>query len=182
MKKVISILAVLILVIGCTMLPVSAEVSPEIDDVISQVEAEDANGDKVDIDFVRNDELDEDLKPDSKEDKIIAQYDVIVEGEPEYPITVTLKVDGVKKGSKVYILAKDEDGSVQYIEAEVLENGKIRFIMDKYYPTIAIVSDVKTSSNIGTSDPTGDYTLPAAMTLLLVSGAAIVFAKKKIEG
>ena len=105
MKKIISILAVFILVLGCAVMPVSAEISPEIDDVISQIEGTDANGEKVDIDFIRLDEIDEDLKPSSKEDKIIAQYEVKIEGNPEYPITVTLKVDGVKKGSKVYILA-----------------------------------------------------------------------------
>lgn len=180
MKKIISLLVVFVILMSCVGLSVSAvKISPEIDDVITDVEVEDSTGGKVSIELLRLEEISDELKPQSKDEKVIAQYSLKVKGEPKYPITLTAKVAGIKKDSKVYLLAKDEEG-VQYIEAIVLEDGKIKFTLDKYYSLLSLIGEVKSSTQIGTSDKTGDYMMSFVMVALIASASVILVSKKRI--
>lgn len=181
MKKIISLLAAIVFVIGCMALPVSALVSPEVDDVITDVTVEDANGDEVEVELIRLKEVIDELKPESKDEAVISQYTLEVKGDPEYPITFTVKIAGIKTTSKVYLLAKDEDGSIQYIEAKVLANGKIQFTLDKYYSLLSVISDKKTSTQIGTSDKTGDVVTPIVLAVMFASASVAAVSKKKIN-
>ncbi len=178
MKKIICICLCLIFALSCITLPVSAAASPEVDDVISDVDGTDSDGKKIRIIIKRTDKEDKDLKPDSKDEKVIGIYTLDIEGKPKYPITIKMKVDGVKKTSKVYIKAKNSDGNVKRFEATVLANGKIKFTIDKYYEIFSIITDKKTSTQIGTSDKTGDIATPIIATIMLTS-LAIVFLNRK---
>lgn len=180
MKKIISLLMVLVIFMSCAGLSVSAvKISPEIDDVITDVEVEDSNGQKVSIALIRLEKITDELKPQSKDEKVIAQYTLKVKGQPKYPITFTAKVAGIKKNSKIYLLAKDEEG-IQYIEATVIEDGKIKFTLDKYYSLLSLIGKVKSSTQIGTSDKTGDYMLSFVMVALIVSASVVLVSKKRV--
>ena len=178
MKKIISLIIAFVFIFSCATLTVGAvNPSPEVDDVISNIGATDVNNNKVSVNFIRRDELIEDLKPVDADDKIVAQYDVTIEGTPKYPITVTVDVAGVKKNTKIYILAKDEDGSVQLIDATVIADGKVKFVLDKYYSVISFVTDKETATHIGESDKTGDNTT-ATVSLAAV---ALILTKRRVN-
>ncbi|MBQ6848232.1 MAG: hypothetical protein IJO62_04920 [Clostridia bacterium] len=182
MKKIISLALTLIVILSCTVLSISAATSsPEIKDIISSVEVVDANGAKVEVKLEKTDVADPDFKPESTDEKIMTQVKVGMGSTQKYPLSLTVKIDGVKTTSKVYVLAKDEAGAVKKLDTKVLSNGVISFTFDKYYAYVAFVADLKTATQVGTSDKTGDFTVPAIACAMLTSAVAIVYSKKKLE-
>ncbi len=182
MKKIISLTLGLIVILSCVVLPVSAATSsPELNDIITSVEAVDKNGAKVEIKLDKVEKADADFKPESNDEKIITQAKVRMMNAPAYPVNLTVKIDGIDDTSKVYVLAKDENGAVKKLEAKILSGGAISFSFDKLYTSVAFVGNIKTATQVGTSDKTGDFTVPAVACAMLVSAAAIVFSKKKLE-
>ena len=181
MKKIISVGLVLLMAISFMALPVSATESPEVDDVISNVVVVDKNNNKADVNLNRTDVKDDDLKPQGNDEKVIGYYNVSYKGTPKFPLTFTLKVAGIKKTSRVYVLAKDNDGNVKRIEAVVLGNEKIKFTFDKAYEVLSVITDKKTSTQVGTSDKTGDFATPIIAICMLASLAVVYTAKKQKE-
>lgn len=182
MKKILSLGLGLILILSCVVLPVSAATpSPEVKDVISSVEAEQSDGSKVEIKLEKADKIDEDLKPESSEEKVVTQTNVTVSSTAKYPLTLKVKIAGVKTTSKMYVLAKDDAGAVKKLEVKIISDGVISLTLDKYYAALAFVADIETATNIGTSDKTGNVTIPAVAMVMVASAAAIVFAKKKVD-
>lgn len=181
MKRYFSLLACIVFIIGCISIPASAAlVSPEVDDVISDVVVKDQNEDAVDLWFVRQDKTPDNLKPSSSDERVIASYDVEKRGEIEYPVTVTMKIAGIKKSSKLYVLAVDANGKVKKINVVLLGNGKVSFMLDKDYEAISFITDKK-STSIGTSDKTGDFATPCILSLLMIAGAAVVISGSKAK-
>lgn len=182
MKKIISLFAVAILIAGCICLPVSAAVaSPEVDGVISKVTVTDQNAQTVSVKLNKPAKPITTLKPASKDDALISQYQLVVNGNPQYPLTFTVDIAGVNSTSKVYILAEEEDGTVQYIEATVIADGKLQFKLDKKYKFIAVLGDKKTATRIGVSEKTSDVTTGVVAFALVVSMAAVAVSIKKVK-
>ena len=181
MKKIISLLVALILVVGCSAFAVSAAPSPEVDDIVSIVEAKDKDGNKVEIVLTKSDKVDDDLKPTETDEAVMGQYDVEIKGTPEYPVTVKAKVAGVKTTSEVYVLVKNADGTVDKIIATVTGEGEIEFKLDSACKILSVVADKKTATDVGTSDKTGDATSSVAMTVLLFSVVGMAVSVKKIK-
>ncbi len=196
MKKLLAFLLTLVLVASCgTMVAFAADDSPEAEGVISDSEAVDANGKEVDIEFEKidgkvikefADELDN-LKEETgnKDLKIVDQFNVDVKGSPKYPVDVTLKVLGVSKSSKVYVLVKTSDGNIKSLEVTV-KKGKISFSITENIKKLAIVVDKKTAQNVEEennikSPQTADYSV--AMVIVAVLGlfaTALVFKKQRV--
>ncbi len=196
MKKLLAFLLTLVLVASCgTMVAFAADDSPEAEGVISDSEAVDANGKEVDIEFEKidgkvikefADELDN-LKEETgnKDLKIVDQFNVDVKGSPKYPVDVTLKVLGVSKSSKVYVLVKTSDGNIKSLEV-IVKKGKISFSITENIKKLAIVVDKKTAQNVEEennikSPQTADYSV--AMVIVAVLGlfaTALVFKKQRV--
>lgn len=181
MKKIFSLVAALIFVVGCISMPVSAALSPEVDGIISKISVKDNKSQSVSVELKKPAKTIDALKPSSKDDALISQYELTVEGNPEFPLTFTANIAGVKTTSKVYILAQEEDGSVQYIEAKVISDGVIEFKLDKRYKFIAVLGDKVTATRIGVSDKTGDTLTTVAALALVASMAVAALSLKKIK-
>lgn len=180
MKKIISLLVALVLIVGCTGVTTFAA-SPEKDSLVTVYEALDNNNNKVDFGLIETDLDDEDLQPSSKDEAVIGIFKVKVSGDVEYPVTVTIAADGVKTSSKAYILAKDADGNVKKIEVEILKDGVIKFVLDKEYTFLSVIVDKKSSTNRGESDKTGDGVTPIVMTIAFISVVGMAVSLKKVK-
>lgn len=115
--------------------------------------------------------------------KVVGQYNVEMDGEPKYPLTISLSVLGVSKNSSVYVLAKSGDGVV-VITPEVKGN-KLTFTVEEEFEDFAIVTDGKTATKVekenGVVSPqTGDATVYAVIAMF-VSLLAIAFLPKKVK-
>ncbi len=194
MKKTLVILLTLVLVFAMGTMAVSAATaSPEVNGIISGTEIKDADSKDVVVEFVKIDgkvttEFQNELKDLKKESgdnniKVVAQYEVKVEGTPKYPLTVTLDVLGVSASSKVYVMVK-EGNNVKTIETTVV-NGKITFTVENAIQKIAIVTDKATATNVEKennvlSPQTGDASvMVAVMGVLAFVAAGFVFKKVK---
>jgi LPXTG-motif cell wall-anchored protein len=194
MKKILTVLLTLVLVFAIGTMAVSAATaSPEVNGIISGTEIKDADSKDVAVDFEKIDgkvttEFQNELKDLKKESgdnnvKVVAQYEVKVEGTPKYPLTVTLDVLGVSTASKVYVMVK-EGANVKTIETTVV-NGKITFTIENAIQKIAIVTDKATAANVEKendvlSPQTGDASLlVVVMGVLAVVAAGFVFKKVK---
>ncbi len=180
-EKIISLLVVLILVISCPALVVSVAPSPEVDDIVSVIEATDKGGKRVSIVLTKSDTVDNELKPTNTEEALMGQYDVEIKGSPEYPVTVRARMAGVKTTSKVYILTKEADGTVNKVIATVTAEDQIEFKLDSDCKVLAVIADKKTATNIGTSDKTDDSTFSAVMTVLCLAVVVGAVSVKRIK-
>ena len=189
MKKIISVLIAVVLVVGCS-IPALAAVSPEKDGIIEVVEAVDSKGEKARMRIIEVDDLDEekeiekdnkDLLPKDDDEEVIRIFKVEIDGDVDFPVTVTAKFDGVNANSNVYILAKKADGTVVRIEVKVGKNGEITFELDEEYVLFSLIADKKTSTQMGTSDKTGDDTGYLVMAIAMVSVLGIAVSVKKIK-
>lgn len=180
MKKIISLGLGLLLALSLITLPVSAATaSPEIDDVVSDVEAEDAAGYDVNIKLDRLDKTEEGVKPENDDEKIIASYSVEIEGNPQYPVRIKMKVAGIKLGSKVFVVTKDKEGKLTRTAAKVIADGMIEFSIDKTITSLTLIADKKSASDVGTSDKTGNYAFVFPVLALCVAGASVLVLKKR---
>ncbi len=183
MKKVISLMLGFMLIIGCAALPVAAvKVSPEIDDIISEVISTDSDGEDAGITLERyTGDVPEGLLPETDDQRLIGVYSVIIDGTPKYPVIMDVELYGIKKGTDMYVLAMDEDGNVTKIPVEVIADGKIKFTFDKDYTMISLIADKEAVTEIGVSDKTADLVTPVVFGMLIASLAALVIAAKKIR-
>lgn len=155
-KLLVSLLAVILVLVMATVSVCAATASPEVNGVVSGSEAKDSQGNEFDINLKKIDgkvikefaDGLKTLKEESGEDnlKIVAQYDVLIEGTPVYPVTITLDVLGISASSKVYVLVQ-EGSAVKAIETVVM-NGRISFTIDKTIQKIALVVDKQTATNV----------------------------------
>lgn len=192
MKKLSAFLLAVILLFGTVgVTAFAATKSPETNGVISGSDAQDKNDNKVSITF---EEIDgkvvkefqnglDTLKEESGENnlQVVAQYDVNIEGTPQYPVTVSLDVLGVSTTSKVYVLVK-EGGNIKAIETTVSDS-KVTFSIDSKITRIAIVVDKQTATNVEKennvlSPKTSDVSLAVAFMGVLAAMAAVVVYKK----
>ena len=180
MKKIVSLLVAVLLIAGCACISAVAA-SPEKNDVVESISAVDNNGSNVSVTLVKSEKVDKKLQPTANDEVMVSQYDFEIEGNPEYPLTITMKVAGVKKNSKVYLLASDEDGNVEKIEVKITDDGLVEFTIDKNYANLAIITDKQTAKAIGVSDKTGDSVTPAVMTVLLIAVCALAVSVKKVK-
>ena len=195
MKKTLAILLTLVLVFAMGTMAVSAATtaSPEVNGIISGTEIKDSDNKDVVVSFEKIDgkvtkEFQEELKDLKKESgdndvKVVAQYEVKIEGTPKYPLSVTLDVLGVSTSSKVYVMVKEGE-NVKTIETTVV-NGKITFTIENAIQKIAIVTDKATATNVEKennvlSPQTGDASLlVVVMGVLAAVAAGFVFKKVK---
>ncbi len=192
MKKILVSLLTVILVLGMTTMSVSAAKSPEASGVVSGVQAEDSTGKPFEISLEKIDgkvikEFADGLKTLQDESgesnlKIVAQYDFIIEGTPQYPVTVTLDVLGITASSKVYVLVQ-EGSVIKALETTVID-GKITFTIDKAIQKIALVVDKQTATNVEKennvlSPQTADSSLVVFIGIFAIALAG--FAIKKVR-
>lgn len=194
MKKTLAILLTIILVLAMGTMAVSAaSASPEVNGVISGAEIKDKQEKDVDMDFEKIDgkvttEFQDNVKELKKESgvdnlKVVAQYNVKAQGNPEYPVKVTLDVLGVSADSKVYVMVQ-EDNNVKTIETKVV-NGKITFSIEKAIQKFAIVVDKATAQNVEKennvlSPQTGDFSM-AVVVMGVIALMAVAFGFKKVK-
>lgn len=181
MKKIIALLSVVVLVFAFSGLTVGAEPSPQTDDIISEYEVIDTDGNKVDAEIEKTKDKDKDFKPDG-DDVIIGYYELKnIDKNAKYPVTVKVKVAGIKKNTGVYILVKDSAGNIKKIVGTVSSDGLIDFSLDQYYQYFCIVTDKKTATSLGVSDKTGDLSTAVAGMTLCLSLAFVAVAYKKVS-
>lgn len=191
-KLLVSLLAVILVLVMATVSVCAATASPEVNGVVSGSEAKDSQGNEFDINLKKIDgkvikefaDGLKTLKEESGEDnlKIVAQYDVLIEGTPVYPVTITLDVLGISASSKVYVLVQ-EGSAVKAIETVVM-NGRISFTIDKTIQKIALVVDKQTATNVEKennvlSPQTADSSLVVFIGIFAVALAG--FAIKKVR-
>ena len=191
-KLLVSLLAVILVLVMATVSVCAATASPEVNGVVSGSEAKDSQGNEFDINLKKIDgkvikefaDGLKTLKEESGEDnlKIVAQYDVLIEGTPVYPVTITLDVLGISASSKVYVLVQ-EGSAVKAIETVVM-NGRISFTIDKTIQKIALVVDKQTATNVEKennvlSPQTADSSL--VVFIGIFAAALAGFAIKKVR-
>ena len=191
-KLLVSLLAVILVLVMATVSVCAATASPEVNGVVSGSEAKDSQGNEFDINLKKIDgkvikefaDGLKTLKEESGEDnlKIVAQYDVLIEGTPVYPVTISLDVLGISASSKVYVLVQ-EGSAVKAIETVVM-NGRISFTIDKTIQKIALVVDKQTATNVEKennvlSPQTADSSL--VVFIGIFAAALAGFAIKKVR-
>lgn len=191
-KLLVSLLAVILVLAMATVSVCAATASPEVNGVVSKTEVKDSQGNEFDLDLKKIDgkvikEFADGLKTLKKESgednlKIVAQYDIVIEGTPVYPITITLDVLGISASSKVYVLV--QEGSVIKAIETVVMNGKISFTIDKAIQKIAIVVDKQTAINVEKennvlSPQTADNSLVVFIGVFAAAMAGFAFKKIK---
>ncbi len=183
MKKILSVLVALILVVSGFAFTASAAPSPEVKDVITIVDILDEEGKKAEVELVEIilEKLEEELKPTDKDVSVIGQFTVKVIGEIQNKVKVIAEIVGVKSTSTVYIMAKKADGTVVKIPAVVKADGKVEFELEKGVEMLSVVVDKETATNIGVSDKTGDNSFAIVMTVLGLAIAAAVVSAKKVK-
>lgn len=193
MKKALAVLLTVIVVLGCAVIGVSAEKSPTANGVVSGITATDKDSKPIDFQLIRIEgkviaqfaEALKELKEDTGKTniKIVDQYK-IVSGDAKYPVTVELNVLGVKEGSVVYILAMDDKGNVEKIEA-IAKNGKIVFTLPQKFEKLAIVVDTKTATQVEnlnkTESPKTGETPRVLVFVAFLSLVSMAYAFKKIK-
>lgn len=178
MKKIISLLVALILVIGCTVVCVSAAPSPEIKDLVTLVGVKDSEGKDASATFNKLTDTDSALKPSNANEVGIGQFEFKTPDDAKYPLTATFEVPGVKSSSTIYVLAKKADNTVEKIAAKVIADGKIEIEFKEAYVAIGVIADKQTATNVGVSDKTGNNNFAAIAVFALALGAAVISAKK----
>lgn len=183
MKKFLSVLVALILVVSGFAFTVSAAPSPEVKDVITIVDILDEEGQKAAVELIQItfDKLDDLLKPTDKNESVIGQYTIKVIGTIKGKIKVIAEIVGVKSTSTVYIMAKKADGTVVKIPAVVTADGKVEFELEEGLEMLSVVVDKETATNIGVSDKTGDNSFAIVMAVLGLAMATAVVSAKKIK-
>ena len=183
MKKFLSVLVALILVVSGFAFTVSAAPSPEVKDVIAIVDILDEEGQKAAIELIQItfDKLDDLLKPTDKNETVIGQYTIKVIGAIKGKLKVVAEIMGVKSTSTVYIMAKKADGTVVKIPATVVADGKVEFELEEGLEMLSVVVDKETATNIGVSDKTGDNSFAIVMAILGLAMATAVVSAKKIK-
>lgn len=193
MKKVLAFLLVAVLVVSASVCVAFAAPSKEAQGIISGIAGIDANENEVSVKVEKKDnKTDKDFQKtlttlkddeDDKSLKVVGQFNIEVEEDAEYPLTVTLDVLGVSKSSNVYVLVK-KGNEVVTVAAEV-KNGKVVFELEDEADEIAIVTDGKTATKVekenGVLSPqTGDATVFVAIAAI-VALAALVLVPKKVK-
>lgn len=183
MKKVLAFLLTAALLVTAVATTAFAASSPEKPTgIMSSVSATDPQGKPVRIWL-------ETIKPTKEFDAALAELNktadpklrivdykkLVVEGDVEYPITVTVKVPGVKPGSKGYIIYNGKAIPV------TVENDAIVFPMSGV-GNLALVfpKDVEIPGGIN-SPQSGDVVTPIVIAVLVLSLAAAFVAVKKIK-
>lgn len=190
MKKVLAFLLTVVLVVSAGVCVAFAAPSAEAQGIISGITATDAAKEDVAITVEKIDgkvnnafeeEL-EDLKKDEKDDtlKVVGHYELVVDGDPEYPVSVTLDVLGIDDGSKVFVMV-EKDGSVTTIATEVVD-GQITFELDGPADKIAIVTDGDTAADIEGNEvvapQTGDISVYVAFAGVIALAVLVLVSKK----
>ena len=192
MKKVLALLLMVVLV--ATMgVSVFAAPSAEAQGIISGVVVTDS--DDAEVGFAVN-KIDGKVKKDFQESlsqlktkendkslKVVGHYDVEVDEDAKYPLTVSLNVLGVSDNSSVYILAQNGD-EVVVITPEV-KDGKLVFDVEEEFEKFAVVTDGKTADKVEKendvlSPQTADMSVYVAIAAF-ISLVAIAFLPKKIK-
>ncbi len=141
MKKLLSLALVAMLMLSCMIIPVSAEKSPELKDVISSVEGTQKEDEaKVEVSLTEMTKEDKTLTPKFGKDTVIAQRKVTISGDAKYPLTITAAVDGAKTTSFMYILAKAANGAVVRLNATIEKDGIVNFSFDKAYTAVSFIN------------------------------------------
>ena len=193
MKKIMAFLLVMILVVSSSVCVAFAAPSIEAEGVISGITAIDVDKNKVGITAEKIDgnvkkpmyNALQDLKDEANDKslKIVGQYNVEVEDDAKYPLSVELNVLGVSNNSSVYVLLQ-KGNDVASVAAEV-KDGKILFGVDKAIDKIAIVVDKKTAASVEEendilSPQTSDVTL-YVFVLMAIAAVAFVLVPKKAK-
>ena len=192
MKKVLAILLMVVLVAAMGITAYAAP-SAEAQGVISGVTAVDGDDNEVNFAVEKIDgkvskdfqDTVADLKTEKgdKSLKVVGHYNVEVDEDANYPLSVSVNVLGVSKNSSVYILAQKGD-EVVVITPEVKGN-KLVFDVEEEYDSIAVVTDGKTATKVEKendvlSPQTGDVTVFVAIAAFM-SLVAIAFLPKKVK-
>ncbi len=192
MKKVLAFLLVAVLVVSASVCVAFAASSPEAQGVISGVTATDANDKEATVDFEKIDgkvnksfyDTLQGLKDEEKDSslKVVGHFEVEVDGEPEYPLSVTLDVLGISKASKVFVML--QKGKETVVVEPTVKDGKVTFELDADYEKMALVTDGKTATNVEKennvlSPQTSDATIYVVM--IAVMAMAALFVTKKVK-
>ncbi len=192
MKKV---LAILLMVVMVAAMGVTAYATPsaEAQGVISGITAVDGDDNEVNFAVEKIDgkvskdfqDTVADLKTEKgdKSLKVVGHYNVEVDEDANYPLSVSVNVLGVSKNSSVYILAQKGDEVV--VITPVVKGNKLVFDVEEEYDQIAVVTDGKTATKVEKendvlSPQTGDVTVFVAIAAFM-SLVAIAFLPKKIK-
>ncbi len=191
MKKVLAFLLTVVLVATAGICVAFAAPSAEAQGVISGITAIDADKNEADVSVEKIDgkvnkyfyKTLQGLKDEAKDKslKVVGHYDVEVEGEPEYPLTITLDVLGISKSSKVFILLQNGKDVVS-VTPEV-KNGKVVFELEEEVEKLAIVTDGKTATKVEKendvlSPQTGDMTAYVILAVFAALVGLVVVPKK----
>ena len=190
MKKVLALtlMVVLFAAIGVT---VFATPSSEAQGIVSGIIVID--GDDAEVSFVVNKidgkvnkHFQESLtelknKEDEKSLKVVGHYDIELDDDAQYPLTVTLNVLGISDNSSVYILAQNGD-EVVVITPEI-KDGKLVFPVDEKFEKFAVVTDGQTATKVEEendviSPQTADMSIYVTIVAFISLVAIAVFPKK----
>lgn len=191
MKKVLAFLLTMVLVASACVCVAFAAPSKEAQGIISGITAIDVEEMDVNISVEKIDskvnkpfqEAVKGLKDEAKDKtlKVVGHYDLEVEGDPEYPLTVSMDVLGISKSSKVYVLVQKGDDVVTI--TPTVKNGKIVFELEEAADKIAIVTDGKTATKVEKENDvlapqTGDMGVFVAVIAVLAMAAFVLVPKK----
>ena len=192
MKKVLAFLLTVVLVVSASVCVAFAASSPEAEGIISGTTATDANDKDVSINFEKIDgkvnknfyNTLQGLKDEAKDStlKVVGHFEVEVDGEPEYPLTVTLDVLGISKSSKVFVML--QKGKETVVVEPTVKNGKVIFEIDEEYDKIALVTDGKTATKVEKeNDVLSPQTFDATIYVMMIAvmAMAVMFVAKKVK-
>lgn len=198
MKKLVAVLCAAVMTVGMAV-NVFAAPSPVISGAVEKVTAAtDANGNAAEVIIQTLTEAEQDFTAEEKTavDELKAdpaavakevlgdEYDtdlqlvdirnLIVKGDVQFPLTLTLKITGVTKDSNVKVLHFNKDtNGWEKVPVTVNEDGTITFTVDSLSP-FAFFVDGTTAKNVGsaTSPATGESNAMVWVAIVAVAAAA----------
>lgn len=192
MKKVLAFLLTAVLIVSASVSVAFAASSPEAQGVISGVTAIDANNQESKVSFEKIDgkvnknfyNTLQGLKDEEKDStlKVVGHFEVEVDGEPEYPLTVTLDVLGISKASKVFVML--QKGKETVVVEPTVKDGKVIFEIDEEYDKMALVTDGKTATKVEKeNDVLSPQTFDATIYVMIIAvmAMAVMFVTKKVK-
>ena len=188
MKKLLAAVITVALALTAFTAVCSAAPSPEKNEgIIVSATAKDKDNATVDVELknVSNDttafdSVIKDLQKDNSKLKVSDHKEISAKNNASanFPVTVEFKVNGVKDGTKAYILLKKADGTVTKLETTV-SAGLVKGVFAEFGEFV-LLTDVDNAGS-GTSPKTGDVATTAMLAMLVLSAGAAFVSVKKIK-
>lgn len=179
MKKIIALLGVFTLLMTSAVSVFASSVTST--GIVNVGDGKDKNGNPIKIEREELEDDDKDALDDLEDDSdILDKFEIVVEGNPEFPITVTLEIPGVTEDSDVEILYF-VNGEWKKADVVINADGTVTVTFTEAFESCPVVVKVD-GREVATSPKTGEMNvmLAAGCIAVIAFAGVAVFGRKRM--